>query len=59
MKCCNSGSLIVVGVYRDYFINHDIRIPSLNNQDSMDCHRCHRGFERCSLMFSTGRYTGR
>ena len=24
-----------IQVYDDYFINHDIRIPSLNNQDSM------------------------
>ena len=26
-------------LYRDYFINHDIRIPSLTNQDSMESRR--------------------
>ena len=30
---------------RDYFINHEIRIPSLNNQDLMDFHKV---FEHCS-----------
>ena len=25
-------------IFQDYFISHDIRIPSLTNQDSMECH---------------------
>ena len=29
----------------NYFISHEIRIPSLTNRDSMECQQ---GFERCS-----------
>ena len=47
----NPGWLSYIGVYtyhthlyRDYSISHDIRIPFLTSQDSMECHK---GFDYC------------
>ena len=31
-------------LYRDYYRSHDIRIPFLTSQDSMECHK---GFDYC------------
>ena len=45
----NSTSPVMWGLMIIYFINHNLRIPSLNNQDSMESKKDAKRFFHCSI----------